>query len=83
MTKTNHTYQDPSTSPGSNLLTNIKIMSKIPKKRTLLGRRPKPLTEKIADSLVKKSEENEKLRQKTIKTDFFKLFNSNEDKNEI
>jgi hypothetical protein len=45
------------------------------KKRHLKGKRPKPLERKIADYLVAKSEENEKLRTKKISTDFFKLFN--------
>jgi len=45
------------------------------KKKQLRGKRPKPLERKVADYLVAKSEENEKLRTKKIKTDFFKLFN--------
>lgn len=44
------------------------------KKRQLKGKRPKPLERKIADYLVAKSEENEKLRTKRISTDFFNLF---------
>jgi hypothetical protein len=47
-------------------------------KRTLRGRRPKPLERKIADDLVRQSELNEKLRTKRIKTDFFNLFNDKE-----
>jgi hypothetical protein len=47
-------------------------------KRTLKGRRPKPLERKIADDLVRQSELNEKLRTKRINTDFFKLFNDKE-----
>lgn len=50
------------------------------KKRTLRGKRPKPLERKIADYLVQKSEQNEKLRSKKISTDFFKLFNDRSDK---
>lgn len=46
------------------------------KKRTLRGKRPKPLERKVADYLVQKSEQNEKLRSKKINTDFFKLFNN-------
>jgi hypothetical protein len=34
----------------------------------------KPLHRKVADQLVKKSEENEKLRQKDIGTSFLDLF---------
>jgi hypothetical protein len=68
-----------SLSPGSNLLTNHRIMTKNSKKRVLKGKRPKPLTVKIADNLVKKSEENEKLRQKRINTDFFNLFKNEEE----
>lgn len=47
-------------------------------KRTLRGKRPKPLERKIADDLVRQSELNEKLRTKRISTDFFKLFNDKE-----
>lgn len=49
------------------------------KKRVLKGKRPKPLTVKIADNLIKKSEENEKLRQKRVNTDFFNLFKDKEE----
>lgn len=54
-------------------------MTKDSKKRVLKGKRPKPLTVKIADNLIKKSEENEKLRQKRINTDFFNLFKDKEE----
>ena len=38
------------------------------------GKRPKSLERKVADDLIKLHERNEKLREKNIKTDFFKLF---------
>jgi len=44
------------------------------KKRKLKGKRPKPHTQKVADYLVKKHEENEKLREKRIDTSFLDLF---------
>ena len=37
-------------------------------------KKKKPLEKKIADDLVKKSEENEKLREKDIGTSFLDLF---------
>jgi hypothetical protein len=43
-------------------------------KPKLKGKRQKPLERKVADDLIKLHERNEKLREKTIKTDFFKLF---------
>jgi len=54
-------------------------MAESNKKRVLKGKRPKPLTVKIADNLIKKSEENEKLRQKRVNTDFFNLFKTEEE----
>ena len=48
------------------------------KNRKLKGKRPKPLTQKVADYLVKKHEENEKLREKRINTGFFNLFKDEE-----
>ena len=38
-------------------------------------KKKKPLERKVADDLVKQHERNEKLREKSINTDFFKLFN--------
>ena len=73
------TIQARSISPGSNLLTTHRIMAESNKKRVLKGKRPKPLTVKIADNLIKKSEENEKLRQKRVNTDFFNLFKTEEE----
>lgn len=43
-------------------------------KPKLKGKRPKPLERRVADDLIKLHERNEKLREKNIKTDFFKLF---------
>ena len=37
-------------------------------------KKKKPLERKVADDLVKKSEENEKLREKNIGTSFLDLF---------
>lgn len=37
-------------------------------------KKKKPLERKVADELVKKSEQNEKLRQKNIGTSFLDLF---------
>ncbi len=37
-------------------------------------KKKKPLERKIADDLVKKSEQNEKLREKNIGTSFLDLF---------
>lgn len=48
------------------------------KKRVLKGKRPKPLQAKVADYLVEKSIQNEKLRTKKINTGFFKLFKNEE-----
>lgn len=44
------------------------------KKPKLKGKRPKPLTVKVADYLIKKHEENEKLRTKKINTKVLDLF---------
>lgn len=38
-------------------------------------KKKKPLERKVADDLVKQHERNEKLREKSINTDFFDLFN--------
>lgn len=38
-------------------------------------KKKKPLERKVADDLVKQHERNEKLREKSINTDFFNLFN--------
>lgn len=48
--------------------------SKKPVKPKLKGKRPKSMERKVADDLVKLHERNEKLREKNINTDFFKLF---------
>ena len=37
-------------------------------------KKKKPLVRKVADDLVKKSEQNEKLREKNIGTSFLDLF---------
>ena len=38
-------------------------------------KKKKPLERKVADDLVKQHERNEKLREKSINTDFFDFFN--------
>jgi len=38
-------------------------------------KKQKPLERKVADQLVKTHERNEKLREKSISTDFLKFFN--------
>lgn len=48
------------------------------RKKVLKGKRPKPLERKIADYLVAKSEQNEKLRSKKINIGFFNLFRNKE-----
>ncbi len=50
------------------------------RKRVLKGKRPKPLERKVADYLVAKSEQNEKLRKKKINTGFLDLFRNEEEK---
>jgi hypothetical protein len=46
------------------------------KKRNKLStfKKKKPLERKVADDLVRKSEQNEKLREKKINTSFLDLF---------
>lgn len=44
------------------------------RKSELKGKRPKPLLVKVADDLIKKYDENKKLRSKKINTSFLDLF---------
>ncbi len=49
-------------------------MAKKEKKKFSTWKKKKPLVRRVADDLVKKSELNDKLREKKIDTDFFDLF---------
>ena len=49
-------------------------MTKKKKNKFSTWKKKKPLERRVADDLVKKSELNDKLREKKIDTDFFDLF---------
>lgn len=49
-------------------------MTKKKKNKLSTFKKKKPLERKVADDLVRKSEQNEKLREKRIDTSFLDLF---------
>ena len=63
--------------PEMSLSLDYKLFITMAKKKTnkfSTGKKKKPLERKVADDLVKQSERNEKLREKSIGTSFLDLF---------
>ena len=63
--------------PEMNLSLDCKLFITMAKKKTnkfSTWKKKKPLERKVADDLVKQSERNEKLREKSIGTSFLDLF---------
>lgn len=63
--------------PEMNLSPDYKLFITMAKKKTnkfSTWKKKKPLERKVADDLVKQSERNEKLREKSIGTSFLDLF---------
>ena len=63
--------------PEMNLSQDYKLFIIMAKKKTnkfSTWKKKKPLERKVADDLVKQSEQNEKLREKKIGTGFLDLF---------